>query len=244
MIGVVLAAGAGRRLRPFSEQLPKALVPVDGDTTILDIALANMASVGFDDVVIVVGYAAEAMRQRKVALERRYGVNITLVDNDKAEVWNNAYSLWTARDQMSDGILLVNGDTVHPVSVEETLLSSRGPTLLLAVDCFKELAAEEMKVKVDARGAVVRITKEMDPAEASGEYIGATLVEPEAVPLLVESLEATWRRDPGLYYEDAFQDLVDRGQEVMAAAIPWGTRWVEVDDSVDLARAREIACHY
>ena len=46
MIGLVLAAGAGRRLRPYTDTLPKALVPVDGETTILDIALRNLAAVG------------------------------------------------------------------------------------------------------------------------------------------------------------------------------------------------------
>lgn len=241
---MVLAAGVGRRLRPYTDKLPKALIQVDGEKTILDIALENLASVGIDHVVIVVGYAAEAVQQRKAAFERRYRLNLTLVDNDKAEDWNNAYSMWTARDLMGDGVLLVNGDTVHPVSVEETLLSSRGPAVLLAVDSFKKLAAEEMKVTVDGEGALIRITKSMDPAEAFGEYIGATLVEADAVPHLIDSLETTWRRDPNLYYEDAYQEMVDRGDVVMTAAIPRGTPWVEVDDQNDLARAREIACRY
>jgi choline kinase len=241
---MVLAAGVGRRLRPYTDKLPKALIQVDGEKTILDIALENLASVGIDHVVIVVGYAAEAVQQRKAAFERRYRLNLTLVDNDKAEDWNNAYSMWTARDLMGDGVLLVNGDTVHPVSVEETLLSSRGPAVLLAVDSFKKLAAEEMKVTVDGEGALIRITKWMDPAEAFGEYIGATLVEADAVPHLIDSLETTWRRDPNLYYEDAYQEMVDRGDVVMTAAIPRGTPWVEVDDQNDLARAREIACRY
>lgn len=244
MIGMVLAAGVGRRLRPHTDKLPKALIQVDGEKTILDIALENLASVGIDEVAIVVGYAAEAVRQRRDELERRYGLNLTLVNNDKAEKWNNAYSMWTARELMGDGVLLLNGDTVHPVSIEETLLASRGPSLLLAVDSHKLLAAEEMKVTVDAAGALVRITKAMDPAEAFGEYIGATLVETDAVPQLVDSLEATWRRDPNLYYEDAYQDMVDRGSKVMTVEIPAGTRWVEVDDQVDLAKAREIACRY
>jgi choline kinase len=241
---MVLTAGVGRRLRPYTNALPKALIRVDGETTILDIALDNLATVGIDHVVIVVGYAAEAVQQRKAAFERRYGLNLTLVDNDKAEEWNNAYSMWTARDLMGDGVLLVNGDTVHPASVEETLLSSRGPAVLLAVDPFKKLAAEEMKVTVDGEGALIRITKSMDPAEASGEYIGVTLVEADAVPHLIDSLETTWRRDPNLFYEDAYQDMVDRGNVVMTAAIPRGTSWVEVDDQFDLARAREIACRY
>ncbi len=69
MIGMVLAAGAGRRLRPYTDTLPKALVPVDGETTILDIALGNLAEVGLTDIVIVVGYAAEAVRERQADLE-------------------------------------------------------------------------------------------------------------------------------------------------------------------------------
>jgi choline kinase len=244
LIGLILAAGAGRRLRPYTDALPKALMTVDGDTTILDIGLRNLAAVDIKQVVVVVGYAAEAVELRKASLERQHGVELTLVYNDRAEDWNNAYSLWTAREHMSDGALLLNGDTVHPVSVEETLLSSRGPGVLLAVDSFKSLAEEEMKVTVDSDGAVTRITKLMDPAVAFGEYIGATLVEAMAAPQLVRALEATWRRNPNLYYEDAFQELVDSGDPVMTATIPQGTAWVEVDNHEDLARAREIAWQY
>ncbi len=243
MIGMVLAAGAGRRLRPYTDQLPKTLVPVDGETTILDIGLRNLAAVGLTDAVVVVGYAAEAVAQRQAALEERYGLRLTLVPNDKAEEWNNAYSLWLARSYFSEGVLFVNGDTVHPSSVEETLLKHRGPGVLLAVDNVKHLADEEMKVTLDERGLVRHITKRMDPAAAYGEYIGATLIEPAAAEPLAAALEATWWRDPGLYYEDGFQELADRGGEVAVAPIG-DVPWVEVDDHTDLAKAREVACRY
>ena len=121
---MVLAAGAGRRLRPDTDALPKALLPVDGQVTILDIALRNLAAVGLRDIVIVVGYAADAVRDRLADLEQEHGVRLTLVDNDRAEEWNNAYSLWLAREHFAAGALLVNGDTVHPVSVEKTLLAA------------------------------------------------------------------------------------------------------------------------
>jgi choline kinase len=248
VIGIVLAAGASRRLRPDTDELPKALLPVDGDTTILDIALRNLASVGLREVVIVVGHAAGAVADRAADLEARHGVRLELVHNDRALEWNNAYSLWLAREYLGQGALLVNGDTVHPVSVEKTLLAARGPgeagraRVIIAIDDVKPLADEEMKVVLDARGLLSRITKQMDPAKAYGEYIGATLIEPQAALPLADALEATWRRDPGLYYEDGYQELADRGGEIAAAPIG-AIDWVEVDNHSDLRRAREIAGH-
>jgi choline kinase len=244
LIGLVLAAGAGRRLRPDTDHLPKTLLPVDGSATILDIGLRNLAAAGLSRIVVVVGYAAAAVADRAPDLERRYGVELELVYNDRAEEWNNAYSLWLAREHFSHGVLMVNGDTVHPVSVEQTLLSARkpglAPDLILAIDTVKPLGDEEMKVVIDERGLLTRITKQMDPARADGEYIGATLIEPRAAIALGDALEATWRRDPGLYYEDGFQELADRGGSV--AVEPIGqVEWVEVDDHRDLQRAREIA---
>jgi choline kinase len=243
MIGLVLAAGAGRRLRPYTDTLPKALVPVDGETTIMDISLRNLAAAGLTDVTIVVGYRANAVEARKAAFEQKYGVRLTLVHNDKAEEWNNAYSLWLARDHFAQGALLVNGDTVHPVSVEETLLASRGPGILLAVDSLKKLGDEEMKTTFSADGRLVRITKLMDPQEAYGEYIGATVIEPAVATDLADALRTTWERDPNLYYEDGYQEYVNRGGEVRAAEIG-DVPWVEVDNHDDLTKAREIACRY
>lgn len=243
MIGLVLAAGAGRRLRPYTDTLPKALVPVDGETTIMDISLRNLAAAGLTDVTIVVGYCAGAVEERKDAFEQKYGVKITLVHNDKAEEWNNAYSLWLARDRFAEGALLVNGDTVHPVSVERTLLDNRGPGILLAVDNVKKLADEEMKTIFSADGRLTRITKLMDPADAFGEYIGATVIEASAAADLADALKTTWERDPNLYYEDGYQEYANRGGEIRAATIG-DIPWVEVDNHDDLAKARGIACHY
>jgi len=243
MIGLVLAAGAGRRLRPYTDTLPKALVPVAGDTTIMDISLRNLAAAGLREVTIVVGYRADAVEVRKAGFEEKYGVQISLVHNDKAEEWNNAYSLWLARDHFAHGALMVNGDTVHPISVEQTLLAGRGPSILLAVDTLKKLADEEMKTVFSEDGRLTKITKLMDPAEAYGEYIGANIIEASAASALAEALQATWERDPDLYYEDGFQEFADRGGEVRAAEIG-EVDWVEVDNHDDLSRAREIACRY
>ena len=242
MIGIVLAAGAGRRLGADTADLPKTLLPVDGERTILDVTLGNLKAVGLDQVMIVTGFAAQRIEERKDDLERSHGVRLELLFNPKAEEWNNAYSLWIARDLFPEGVLLANGDTVHPASVEERLLDSRGDAeVVIAIDDEKPLGQEEMKVHLTEDGVLDRIHKSLDPATAQGEYIGLTLIEPTAAEPLADALEATWRRDPQLYYEDGFQELADRGGRVGAAPIG-SVEWVEVDDPADLRRAREVAC--
>jgi choline kinase len=240
--GVVLAAGPGRRLRELTAKLPKTLLPLSDGRTILDVVLANLRAAGLEEVAVVSGFAAERLAERVPDLARRHELSIELVFNERAEEWNNAYSLWLARDAFAEGALIANGDTVHPASVEETLLSQRGADVLLAVDDEKTLGEEDMKV-LATEGVMERIGKEIDPASAAGEYIGVALVEPAAATALSDALEATWRRDPSLYYEDGFQELVDRGGLVGVAPIG-KLDWVEVDDDEDLARAREIECRF
>jgi choline kinase len=243
MIGMVLAAGAGKRLGSLTEELPKTLLAVDGERTILDVALGNFAAVGLEEAVIVTGFAAERIDERLDALSDRYGLSLRTVFNPKALEWNNAYSLWCAREEFAHGVLLANGDTVHPSSVEESLLSDRnGDDLVIALDQAKTLGEEEMKVHLTDEGLLDAINKRLDPATAAGEYIGVTLIEPHAARPLAEALEATFERDPQLYYEDGFQEFADRGGRVRGAAIG-EVAWVEVDDDNDLARAREVACH-
>ncbi|MDH6696638.1 phosphocholine cytidylyltransferase family protein [Streptomyces griseoviridis] len=250
MIGLVLAAGAGRRLRPYTDSLPKALVPVgpagiEDSITVLDLTLGNFAEIGLTEVAVIVGYRKEAVYARKEELEAKYGLTLTLIDNDKAEEWNNAYSLWCGRDALKDGVILANGDTVHPVSVEHTLLAARGEgrKIILAVDTVKDLADEEMKVVVDPAKGMTKITKLMDPAEATGEYIGVTLIEGDAAPELAHALKTVWESDPQQFYEHGYQELVDRGFRIDVAPIG-DVQWVEIDNHDDLARGREIACLY
>ena len=96
---------------------------------------------------------------------------------------------------------------------------------------------------VDPATGVRRITKLMDPAEATGEYIGLTIINPHAADDLASALQATFERDPQLYYEDGYQEMVNRGQRVDVQPIG-EVSWVEIDNHDDLAKGREIACQY
>lgn len=242
MRGVVLAAGGGTRLLPLTERRPKTMLEVCEGRSILELALQNLAAAGITDVTVVTGHAHEVIAEAAPGLAGRHGVDISLRFNDRFDRLNNAYSLWLVRDVLAEGALIVNGDTVHPPSVETDLLEDADDALLtLALDTHKALAEEEMKVLLDTDGGLERISKQLEPATAAGEYIGVTKVGADPDGELASALRSTWERDPNAYYEDGFQEYVDRGGRV--TGVPIGrVDWVEVDDHADLERARSLPC--
>ncbi len=109
--------------------------------------------------MVVVGHAAEAVADRAADLEKRHGVRLDLVHNDRAEEWNNAYSLWLAREYFRAG--RAAGQRRHRAPGqrgEDAAGRAQRPDghpadVILALDTVKQLADEEMKVVLDERGA-------------------------------------------------------------------------------------------
>lgn len=242
MIGLVLAADSGRRPQPQVDATPTTLLCVDGETSILDIVLRNLAAVGLERAVIVVGFAAEAVEQRAPALMHRHGIALRLVHNDLPELWNDAYSLWCGLQAVDETVLLVNGDTIHAPLVEESLLDDHRARIILGVDCTTRPTDEMTKVQLDDTGVLRRIGKTLDPLTASGEYVGVSLLESAALPALRDALQTTFRRDPRATYEEAFQWLVDHGGVIGSCTLPAGTPWLEVHSALDLPRAHQQDC--
>lgn len=244
MLGIVLAAGGGTRLRPLTNTIPKTLLPLVDDCTIFELAVARLRAVDITDVVVVTGYRSELVEEAARSLQGPYGVTLHCLFNERYADWNNAYSLWLARAAFRESALLINGDTVVPDGVLQVLLDARHQApVVLALDGVKRLGTEEMKVRLAADGTVDRISKQLDPDEVDGEYIGLSVIAPAAAAALEDALKTTFTDDPDLYYEDGFQELARRGGEIRTAGIG-DTRWVEVDNHHDLKRARAIACQF
>jgi MurNAc alpha-1-phosphate uridylyltransferase len=74
MIAMILAAGRGERLRPITENIPKALVEVRGEC-LIERHLANARAAGVDTVVINLGWLGEKIADR-VGSGSKYGLNV------------------------------------------------------------------------------------------------------------------------------------------------------------------------
>src|SRR5215218_3891200 len=106
MKGIILAAGRGARLNGGSNDMPKCLVSLGGET-LLSRNIRLLRNAGIGEIVVVVGCAAETVRRTCQGVE--------FVENARFAQTNSLYSLWLARPLLTDGFLVMNCDVlVHP----------------------------------------------------------------------------------------------------------------------------------
>lgn len=106
MKALILAGGRGTRLRPYTNVIPKPLMPV-GDYPILEILLRQLRHAGVRDVILAVGYMSELFRSFFAAGER-LGLNISYSFEDKP--LGTAGPIAAALDELGDHFIITNGD--------------------------------------------------------------------------------------------------------------------------------------
>lgn len=232
---VILAAGTGTRLRPLTLDTPKCLLDVGGKT-ILSRQLDRIAAAGIDRVIIVTGYLSDRVEEHL----KRYppALEVALAPNPDYATTGNCMSVLAARPQVTGkGIVLCDGDVVLQGDPLDRLVQGTGPCGLL-LDTETRLGEEEMKAQVDEKGAVRRLSKQVNPADAAGESIGVQKVGGPALPILWATLDAMRESgETGGYYEDAFQRMMQAGVTFNTVSIGHH-EWTEIDDLADLEDAR------
>jgi choline kinase len=238
MIAVILAAGAGTRLRPHTDLTPKCLLDIGG-MTLLGRTLETLRSRKIEDIVCVTGYRREQIARFVGGEFPR--MNVEFVANDLYATTNNIYSLWLAHKLIEGrSLLLLDSDILFDARILDLLLDSPDEDCL-AVRSGGGLGSEEIKVSVDGEGGVVMIGKEIDPSAAMGESIGIEKFGPTFVGELIEELNMLVRKEGQveIFYEAAFQRVIDRGRR--PRAVPTGSLpCIEIDTPADLQAARAL----
>jgi choline kinase len=223
---IYLAAGEGRRLRPLTDDRPKAMVELGG-VPLAERALRSLRAAGAREIVAVVGHRPETFRSLGgLVSDERF--------NPRFAEHGNIYSLWCARDVIERGCFIVNSDVLFEDEVARRLVALEGSAVLCA--SAHGVDAESMKA-VASEGRLVGLSKEA-PHDSNPEYVGLSRVDPAHGPLLASILgEFVEREQLDLYYESALEQLAARAR-VSAVSID-GLAWIEIDDHEDLARARD-----
>lgn len=224
---IYLAAGRGSRLGDLTADQPKALVEVGG-RPLADRAFEYLRAAGFDRIIALTGHAAGAFE----------GYDVETIFNNRWETENNITSLWQAREIVAGGCTIVNCDLLFEPALAQRLADTKGTAIL--VDDVLQVDEESMKA-TETDGGLDRLHKSLPLDTSIGEYIGLTRIDPADGPRLAEILdEFIAAGNTQVYYEDAIEALSNE-RNVRLERIG-GTKWVEIDDHDDLARARnEIA---
>ncbi|MEP7050616.1 MAG: phosphocholine cytidylyltransferase family protein [Pseudomonadota bacterium] len=232
---VILVAGVGSRLRPITDDRPKALVDLGGET-ILGRAVRLLASYGVRKIILATGYREDAVK----AAMHSAPVAVEYCTNPEFDRTQNSVSLALCRAAVgSDAFFKLDGDVVFQRQVLERLDESSAP-LSVAVDAGRMLDAEAMKVTV-AGSNILAFGKGIELAESSGESIGIERIAGSHSATLFDALERTiGRGETGLYYEDVYSQLIAAGVIRAEAVAVRDLPWTEVDDFTDLERAREM----
>ena len=167
MIGVILAAGMAKRLRPLTDTKPKCLLEVGGKT-LLQRTVDAMATAGINEFVVVTGYRGNMIRDFLTIHYPQF--TIRFLDNVDYANNNNIYSLWMAGQIVrGQAFLLMDSDILCDPAAVVRIASE--PEAALAVNRH-ELGEEEMKVVVDNQMRITEISKTCRPEDAMGESVG------------------------------------------------------------------------
>ena len=236
MIGVILAAGMAKRLRPLTDTKPKCLLEV-GKRTLLERTVDAMHQAGIQEFLVVTGYRGEMIRE---FLTIHYPLStIHYLDNIDYEHNNNIYSLWMACQKVRGcDFLLMDSDILcDPAAVVRI---AQEQTSALAVNRH-ELGEEEMKVVVDADSRITEISKTCRPEDAMGESVGIEKITADYSEALARELDQMILQEGliDIFYERAFERLIPQGHTFKVVDTTHYFSY-ELDTPEDFQRAQEL----
>ena len=234
---MVLVAGEGARLRPYTLDRPKCLVEVEGKS-LLDRQLSILKAEGVSPVVLIGGYRSEMLKGRGDALKL----------NPRFAETNMVWTLFCAEEELHGDILICYGDIVYSRENLRAVLNSKGD-IATSIDLEWEsywrarnedpLAdAETLKLRPD--GTIREIgQKPKSLSDMEGQYMGLIKLTARGVDALRKVFNEA--RSVGTlrgktiekaYMTDLLQALVDAGYPIQSVPVRAG--WIEVDTVSDL----------
>lgn len=237
MIGVILAAGVGSRLRPITEKIPKCLVKVAGKP-ILEYQLDAYRAAGIMDIVVIVGYEGAAIHNY---LKHIKDLNIFIIENNEYEETNNMYSLYLARERLKGtAFILNNADLVVDSTIVKEMVEDKRLDLIAVEEGLYN--NESMKIHVDKEGKIKNISKQISLKESYGCSIDFYKFSEGSsktfLSKVVEIIEGQNNRKE--WTELAMGRLLQSGELTMYPLNIGDKKWVEIDNFDDLVVADEI----
>jgi choline kinase len=231
MRAVILAAGAGIRLRPMTDRLPKCLLPVSGQP-ILAHQLSALIKCNIDNITIVTGHCSDKIKN--YVADKKH---IKILKNKDYAITNNAYSLWLARDFIfadPEGCIVINSDLIFHPSMLRFLINHPAPDAMI-IDRNVDFQSDMLKAQMEG-DKIIHMSKDLPLELTAAEAVGPVKLSPTGAKKFIDyigSLIAKGDKNHWFFY--MLSDFAKK-YHFVGATNP-GYLWTEIDTPDDWAHA-------
>lgn len=240
MNAVILSAGQGRRLLPYTQQRPKCLLALHG-RTLIEWQIDTLLAAGIETITVVVGFQAAAVETLVAA--RYPSQRVQTVFNPFYQAADNLGSCWIAREALAGDFILLNGDTLFETRVLTKLLAAERAPITLAVDHKDHYDADDMKVTL-AGTRLKHIGKDLTACASHAESIGMLRFCGDGGAVFRALVESSLREVNAAqrWYLSVIDELA-QNHPITVASIA-GLDWQEVDYPEDYEQARRLVANW
>lgn len=239
---LILAAGRGSRLHPYTAECPKCLTELGG-RTLLSRQIGTLRAAGIEDIVIATGYRSEAL-----ALP-----GTRQVHNPAWETTNMVETLFRAEAFFGTDLIVSYSDIVYERRLVDALLRSPHD-ISVVVDTnwraywemrFENPLDDAESLRLDSVGRIIDIGARVDDIDRiEAQYIGLMRFHGAGIDTLRECYAGLRRvhrpwmdRRPveKAYMTDLLMEMILKGHDVHAMPVAGG--WLEIDTVSDYETA-------
>ena len=234
---ILLVAGEGKRLHPYTLDKPKCMVQIDG-ISLIDRQLAVLKAEGLNDIVMIGGYKSEMLARDGIKLK----------NNPRYFETNMVWTLFCAEEELEGEVIISYGDIVYSRHVLQALLKSTADIAVAIDKGWKDywssrsdnLLDDVETLKLCKDGTISEIgQKPKSLEEIEGQYMGLMKFEPKGWNSFKECLKKDFNSDfDNLYLTDVFQKLIEKMFFIKASK--YDRKWAEVDSKKDYLVMKKI----
>ena len=228
MKAILLAAGRGTRIARNVERVPKSTLPVDGVPLIrrsVEILQANGM-----ECIVCTGYEEAKIREALEGLE-----HITYYYNPFYDITNSIASIWFARKEMNDDILVLNADVFFTEEILQQIISDeRDP--VMAIDYSRTVEGDYF-FYTSMDGRIEKYGKGLPIEQRNCEYVGMAKISKGFLPKFIDRMEELIRNQQhSVWWENILYSFTDKKEEDVYTVDVGGRFWAEIDYFDDYVR--------
>jgi len=226
---VILAGGLGKRLRPFTEIIPKPLLPI-GEKSVLEIQIEHLKNNGFNHIYLATNYKSSYI-ENFFGDGSKYGVKLTISKEDKPLGTAGPVKLLQS-ELKNEPFLVMNGDILTLLSYKNLYDFACSKNTLLTIGT-KDIVTPFQFGNIFTDGDYV-IGIEEKPDIKTTILAGIYIFKPDLLDFI----------PPNIYYgiDNLIKDLLDRG--VLISHYPIQEYWLDIGQVEDYNKAQEIYNEY